>query len=212
MDTTELLGLFRAEMRDQEQPYLFADETVYAYINAAQVEFCRLTEGIEDGRSVKLSVVPGVEWYPLNKRILKLRKAYLTSTGRPVDIVNQEHSEQGGIRFDGRPGPLKALVAGIEKGMLRAWPLPNEAVEVTLDVFRLPKPVGEGDQLEVDEQHHMALLHWVKHLAYSMHDADAFDRTKAAEHEAKFIAYCERADAEQTRYRRQVGTVQYGGL
>ena len=63
MDTTELLGLFRAEMRDQEQPYLFADETVYAYINAAQVEFCRLTEGIEDGRSIKLNVVPGVEWY-----------------------------------------------------------------------------------------------------------------------------------------------------
>lgn len=212
MDTTELLNLFRTEIRDLEQPYLFQDEQVYAYINAAQVEFCRRTQGIEDGRTFKLNIVPGEEWYALNKRVLKLRKAYFTATGRPVEVINQERAEQQGVRFDGRPGPLKVLVAGIQKDSLRAWPLPNEAVEVTLDVFRLPKPVGEGDQLEVDEQHHMALLHWVKHLAYSMHDADAFDRTKAAEHEAKFITYCERADAEQTRYRRQVGTVQYGGL
>jgi hypothetical protein len=212
MDATELLDLFRVEMRDQEQPYLFADGTVYAYINAAQVEFCRLTEGIEDGRSIKLNVVPGVEWYPLNKRILKLRKAYPTSTGRPVDIVNQERAEQGGIRFDGRPGPLKALVAGIEKGMLRAWPLPHEAVEVTLDVFRLPDPVGEGDPFEIDEQHHMALLYWAKRLAYDTQDADVFDRRKSEEYEAKFRAYCERARLEQTRARRQVGSVQYGGL
>ena len=212
MDTTELLGLFRAEMRDQEQPYLFADETIYAYINAAQVEFCRLTEGIEDGRSIKLDVVPGVEWYPLSKRILKLRKAYLTSTGRPVDIVNQERAEQGGIRFDGRPGPLKALVAGIEKGMLRAWPLPNEAVEVALDVFRLPKPVGEGDSFEIDEQHHMALLLWAKAMAYGKEDAETFNKSKRDDYEVRFRSYCADAKKEQGRLRRDVGVVAYGGL
>lgn len=212
MDTTELLGLFRAEMRDSVEPYLFADETIYSYINAAQVEFCRLTEGIEDGRSFKLSIVPGTEWYALSKRILKLRKACFTSTGRPVDVVNQERVEQGGIRFDGRPGPLKALVAGIEKGMLRAWPLPNEAAEVALDVFRLPKPVGEGDSLEIDEQHHMALLYWAKRMAYDTQDADIFDRRKVEEYELRFRDYCARARAEQVRARRQVGSVQYGGL
>lgn len=128
MDTTELLALFRVEMRDQELPYLFEDEAVYTYINAAQVEFCRLTEGVEDGRSFKLSIDPGIEWYPLDKQVLKLRKAYNAATGRPVEIVNQERAEQAGIRFDGRIGPLKALVAGIEKGFIlaasvtRRWP------------------------------------------------------------------------------------------
>lgn len=212
MDTTELLNLFRAEVRDQEAPYLFENEQVYAYINAAQLEFCRLTEGIEDGRSFKLAVVPGQEWYPIDKRVLKLRKAYFTATGRPVEVVNQEKAEPLGIRFDGRSGPAKALVAGIQKGMLRAWPLPNEAAEIALDVFRLPKPVGEGDQLEIDEQHHIYLLHWVKHLAYSVQDADTFDRRRAEEYEAKFRAYCARAREEQTRARRQVSTVMYGGL
>ncbi len=212
MDTTELLNLFRTEVRDVDYPYLFDDEQIYAYINAAQVEFCRRTQGVEDGRSFTLAITPGTEWYPVNKRILKLRKAYFVDSGRPVEVVNQERTEQQGIRFDGRPGPLQALVAGIQKDTLRAWPLPNQAATVALDVFRLPKPVGEGDSLEVDEQHHLALLHWVKHLAYSVQDADAFDRTKAADYEARFVAYCERADVEQTRARRQVGTVQYGGL
>lgn len=212
MDTTDLLTLFRAEMRDQEAPYLFEDEAVYTYINAAQVEFCRLTEGIEDGRSLKLRVVPGTEWYRLDARVMKLRKAYDTTTGRPVEVVNQERAEQAGVRFDGRTGPLKALVAGIEKNALRAWPLPSEPAEVALEVLRLPKPVGEGDALEIDDQHHLPLLYWAKHLAYDTHDAEIFDRRKADDYEVKFRAYCARAKAEQGRARRQVGTVQYGGL
>lgn len=211
MDTTELLDLFRVEMRDQEQPYLFADETVYTYINAAQVEFCRLTEGIEDGRSFKISVVPGTEWYPISKRILKLRKAYRADTGRPVDVINQERAEQYGIRFDGRVGPLKVLVAGIEKGSMRAWPVPTEPTEVLLDVFRLPKPLDVGDTPEIDEQHHLALLDWVKRLAYGTHDAETFDQTRAEEYAVKFAMYCARAKTEQVRARHQVSTVQYGG-
>ena len=103
-------------------------------------------------------------------------------------------------------------MAGIEKGMLRAWPLPNEAAEVALDVFRLPKPVGEGDSFEIDEQHHMALLYWVKRLAYDTHDAETFDRRKSEDYEAKFRGYCAQARVEQTRARRQVGSTQYGGL
>lgn len=87
-----------------------------------------------------------------------------------------------------------------------------EAAEVALDVFRLPKPVGEGDSFEIDEQHHMALLYWVKRLAYDTQDADAFDRRKSEDYEAKFRGYCAQARVEQTRARRQVGSTQYGGL
>ena len=111
-----------------------------------------------------------------------------------------------------KAGPLKALVAGIEKGTLRAWPLPNEAAEVVLDVFRLPKPVGEGDSFEIDEQHHMALLLWVKHKAYGKEDAETFNRAKSDEYEQRFYAYCAQARVEQERARRNTGNVAYGGL
>ena len=111
-----------------------------------------------------------------------------------------------------KAGPLKALVAGIEKGALRAWPLPSEVAEVALEVFRLPKPVGAGDALEIDDQHHVPLLYWAKHLAYDTHDAEIFDRHKADDYAVKFRTYCVQARVEQTRARRQVGSPQYGGL
>ena len=143
--------------------------------------------------------------------MLKLRAAYRLASGHAVDIVNQEQAHGHGVCFNGATGPLRALVAGAEKNKLRAWPVPNQIENVQLEIFRLPKPVGEGDSLEIDDQHHLPLLLWVKHLAYGNADSEIFDRRKSEEFESKFQSYCAKARAEQTRSRRQVGVTQYGG-
>lgn len=213
MDATQLHNLFRAEMRDNEEPYLFDSTTIYSYIDAAQVEFCRLTEGIEDARTFEVSVTAGEEWCDINPRILKVRRAYDKATGRPVNVVNLERVEQQGIRFDGRTGPLQALVAGAEKNSLRAWPVPSQDATIQLEVFRLPRQVvGRGDCFEIDEQHHIYLLDWAKHMAFGTRDADLFDPRASANYKTSFMAYCARAKAEQVRARHQSGAVQYGGL
>lgn len=212
MDTTQLRNTFRAEFFDAVEPYLVSDALVYAYIDEAQKKFCRLTEGIEDGRSFSLAVAPGTEWYALDKSILKLRKAVDTATGRPVEVVAQEKADAYGVRFDGRPGVLKAFVSGIEKGMLRAWPMPQTNVTVALETFRLSLTVEKGDELEIDEQHHLPLLMWVKHKAYGIHDSEVYDARKSAEYETEFVAYCAEAKKEQTRARHSAGSVVYGGL
>lgn len=98
--------------------------------------------------------------------------------------------------------------------MLRAWPFPNNTATVELRVFRLPLvPITDaGDQeLEIDEQHHLSLLLWMKHRAYGKEDAETFDRSKRDDFEQRFQAYCARAKAEQVRLRHPAGTVQYGG-
>lgn len=215
MNTTELHDLFRVEMHDVETPYLFGSTAIYTYIDDAQKQFCRLTEGIEDARSFKVNIVPSVEWYPIDPMILKLRTARVASSGAVITVVNQERAAQVGVRFDGRVGALRYLVAGAEKNMLRASPVPrtdNPEGQIDLEVFRLPYAVDKGDEFEIDEQHHLHLLLWVKHLAYGNHDVEVFDRRKSDEFEGRFRAYCARAKAEQVRARRQVGAVQYGGL
>ena len=211
MDATELHDLFRVEMRDMAEPYLFESPTIYSYIDAAQVEFCRLTEGIEDARTFVLDIVADEEWYAVDPKILKLRRARNKATGRPVDTVSVERVEQQGIRFDGRTGPLKALVTGAEKNMVRAWPVPAEATQIQLEVFRMPKTVTEDRvRLEIDPQHHYYLLDWAKHLAFDTRDADVFDPRASENYRAKFVAYCARAKAEQGRARHSAGAVQYG--
>ena len=212
MDATELRNLFRTEMSDAVEPYLLSDDQVYRYLDDAQKQFCRWTEGIEDGRSFTLDIQPDVEWYDTDKSILKLRKVTDDATGRPVAIVNLEKAEDAGIRFDGRTGPIKALVVGISKHQARAWPKPSVATTLTLNVFRLPVTIGQGDELEVDEQHHINLLMWAKYRAYGNEDSEVFNSRKSADHESRFRAYCAEARVEQERARRETGSVTYGGI
>lgn len=212
MTVTEALALLRQEVDDKAQPYLVPDETMYLYLDDAQKMFSRWTEGIEDGRSFSFTVVPGTEWYDLDRAILKLRKAYDVSTGRELRLVNTEKAEGEGIVFDGRLGPLRALVAGIEKHALRAWPTPNVPTTVRLETFRLPREVCAGDEFEIDEQHHQHLLMWAKHRFYNNQDSEVNNPRRAAEFEQRFRMYCADARKEQVRARRNTGAVMYGGI
>lgn len=212
MDATELRNLFRAEISDEVKPYLISDEQVYRYLDDAQKQFCRWTEGIEDGRSFTLAITPGVEWYDTDKSVLKLRRVTDTATGAAVTLANPEKLEHLGIRFDGGVGRVKALVVGISRHTVRAWPMPNAAASLALEVFRLPKTLEMGDELEIDEQHHINLLLWAKFRAYGNEDSEVFNSRRADEYEQRFRAYCAESRTEQERARRVTGSVVYGGI
>lgn len=217
MDTTSLRNIFREEFRDNVEPYLVSDLLVYTYIDAAQKMFCRLTSGIEDATSFKITLQPGVDTYTLDPRILKLRKAVDAGNGREIPLIAEERADAYGVRFDGVPGQAKAVVTGATRGKVRVWPVPDADAIVALpvirlEVFRLPSPVASGDDLEIDEQHHLYLLDWIKHLAYNNQDVDVSDGRKAQDCEARFRGYCKQAADEASRARHTTGTVQYGGL
>lgn len=213
MNTTELLATFRAEVFDTVAPYLWSDSLIYTYIDDAQKQFCRDTYGIEDSRSFKISVKEdGTSWYALDPLILKLRDAVNAATGDDVPLIAMEKMRDNHMRFDGTVGPIKAFVTGMEKGYLRAYPIPNTAATIELRVFRLSNDVVAGDDFEIDPQHVLPLLFWVKSKAYAVQDADAYDPKKAAENKADWAAYCAKAKVEQSRVRRPVSTVSYGGL
>lgn len=219
MTPNDLLAVFRSEMNDEAEPRLWSDEEFYLYLDDAQKMFCRRTDNIGDASTpevVRLDIVPDEEWYPTHKRIWKFREASRTDTGRDVPILNREDMPQRNMRFDGRSGPVQAIVIGMEPHRVRVWPVPNETVTIELLVFRMPlADVNDGtsdDELEVDAHHHLHLLHWVKHRAYSKQDAEAFDKTKAAEFEQRFNAYCAQAQTEQRRARHKTRVVAYGGL
>jgi len=212
MTTTELLAQFRVEVADTALPYLWSDALIYTYIDEAQKQFCRLTEGIEDSRSYALNITAGKIWYDINPAILKIRSARDSVTGKEIPIVATEKMANMGLWFDGTSGVLKVLIAGLEKHALRALPVPNVASTVELQTFRLPADVAAGDDFEIDQQHVLNLLYWVKYRAYSVQDADAGDKTRADLNRREFEAYCARARAEQSRVRRPVSTVAYGGI
>lgn len=216
MTPHELYDLFRDEMSDVEEPYLWSDDLVYSYMEDAQRMLCRWTEGIADASTAEiteLALVDGTTWLDLDPRILRIRTA-TKSDGCDVEILNFEDLKPRGWRFDGSTGPVRALVIGMEANRVRVFPDCDTAETVSLTVFRLPlDPVDDGcDELEVDEHHHRHLMLWMKACAYGKQDAETFDRTKKREFEAEFRAYCDAAKGEQGRARFKVRTVAYGGI
>lgn len=217
MTSTELLLLFRQEVDDLEEPYLWSDEEIFEFMTDAQRQFCRWTEGIADSRTAsvcQISVASPTEWYAKSPLILKVRSATRGDTGRKLDVVNPEHLDDLGIRFDGRTSVVRAVIDGLTDGFFRIYPVPNETVVVNLSVFRLPLlPIIDTDQaFEIAEHHHPHLALWMKKRAYGKQDADIYDQKRADDYEAKFRAYCFQALKEQERARRNVGVTTYGGI
>ena len=213
MNTTELLAVFREEVFDLVAPYLWSDALIYRYIDDAQKQFCRDTYGIADARRFKVNVLAdGTEWYKTDAHILKIRGATDHATGREVALVPIEKMASNDMRFDGKAGHLKALITGLEKNMFRAWPIPNVASVVDLTVFRLPYDVGAGDDFEIDDQHVLPLLLWVKHKAYDVQDSETYNKQASDKYRAAWGAYCAAALVAQSRAMHTAGAVTYGGI
>lgn len=211
MTPAELLAVFRDEVSDTKAPYLWSDPLFYTYLDDAQKQFCRLTFGIEDARSFKLSLVPNSEWYALNPRILQILGAYDQSTGEPIDVLTRAETVARNVRFDGRTGPLQALFKGMQNNMLRAYPVTATAQTVLLETRRLPETLTSADDLEIDEEHHLNLLTWVRYRAYSKQDTETYDPVKATTHRQTFEAYCRESKIEQGRLNRKVAVVRFQG-
>ena len=215
MDVAALLALFRADVRDEAAPYLWSDAEVISYIDDAQKMFCRLQGGIADATSALtlLAVTAGDAFAKYDPRILKLRAAYREADGRELELLNFEDLQFDGGKLDTSPGELRALVTGMEANKVRLVRAPTENTSVRLVVHRMPLESIEDESqlLEIDEQHHRHLLHWMKHLAHQKQDAETYDRGRAEQFRTEFIAYCDRAKAEREKREHKYRTVMYGG-
>lgn len=224
MNSNELLDKFRIEVFDFTQPYLWSDEEIYEFMDDAQKMFCRMGEGIPDSTSTmtQLSYAIGDVFIPIDPRILKIRKVQRAEDYRNVLFVNFEdigHNITEDYRnpifdeLDNKTGDVTSIILGMEQDQVRLVKIPETTGTLNMIVFRLPLEdiTGAGQDFEIHQQHHVNLLHWMKHRAYSKHDAETFNVGKAAEFEQRFMQYCERARIEAETRKHKPRAVMYGG-
>lgn len=227
MNSGELYDRFRADVVDTAAPYLWSDDEVWGYMDAAYKLFVRDTDGIADVTSTA-TVVPvkaGQAFSDVSPSILKFRQAFLGSTGEELRIINAQDqsnltvSDYGVLRSlntSSLPGPVRYMVVGLERNKVRWAQVPVADDEVHLVTYRLPlEPItGDGQEFEgVGDEHHIYFLLGMKALAYRKQDAETFDRARARENQEDFAAYCAKAKAEAARYKsKPVRTVAYGGI
>ena len=195
---------------DEQLPYLWSDTLILRYLDEAQIEFCRRTEGIEDSTSsiCTLSVPAGADSVAISPKILKVRSATIADTGRALEISSIE-AERGSFRlFAGDPRTIVLKLNALKAQLL---PAPSRDIVVGLDVMRLPLNRVESplDETEVDDMHSVALMHYALYRAYSRPDPETMDRTRADFFLQAFERECARASREQGRARKGGGTTSF---
>ena len=232
MTPAQLKDLFRSDVRDEATPPLWSDVEIFVYMDDAQKMFCREAGGIADSTSTMCSipVTAGDEFVAYDPRILKLRDLRRASDGRNVSILNFEDLGHpgsamddygqvtpfgtGGVKFATNPSAVTGVVVGMDANTLRlvAPAIADDILRAI--VYRLPLATitSASTAFEIDEQHHRHLLNWMKHLAHEKQDAETYDRGRAMEFQAKFLAYCDEAKAERERREHKYRTVGYGGI
>lgn len=207
MDGATFIKRFREETVDEAQPYLWSDALILRYLDEAQTEFCRRTEGIEDSTSsiCTINVPAGADSVAVSPKILKVRSVTIADTGRALEISSIE-AERGHARLPAGEPHTIILKLNARKALI--MPAAERDVVLKLDVMRLPlTPIeSPGDEVEVDAMYDGTLMHYALHRAYSRPDPESMDRTRADYFLQAFERACAKASREQGRARKGGGT------
>lgn len=226
MNSSDLYNTFRSDVVDVAKPYLWSDDEVWGYMNDAYRMFVRLTGGVADFTSdvCAVSAVAGEPLAALSPSILRIMSATRRSDFQPIEVINstdiakmrsQDYGQVKRLLMDNSQGVVRYMVQGMKPDLVRWVQIPAVADTIDLVVYRMPIGMITGDGQEftdVDPDHHLHLLDWMKYLAYKKHDADTFDPQASASGKAEFEDYCSTVKSEWERYKHKTRVVSYGGL
>lgn len=198
MNLEQLIGQFRIDADDLvADPPLWKDEWIAAWLTEAQAQAAirgRLLFEASDPAICEIPVTAGVATYPLHKALYELEHLRFKATGagnsERVHLKTREELDR--IRPGWRDRTDSQPCFAIQDDT-RITLVERPSVDGTLYVegYRLPlrSLVNDNDKPEINEAHHLQLVHWALHRAFSKPDADAADPTRAAKAETAFTAY-----------------------
>jgi hypothetical protein len=229
VNTGELKDRYRSDVRDTDSSTpLWSDADIYDYMDDAQKMFCRLQGGIADTTTdsiCKISYAANDQYKAISPLILKIRQVVRESDQLEVEVLNFEDLQMHALaddygfqppyKIDSTPGEVRAIVVGMQEGMIRLVRFPTAADSLRLTVYRMPLVdiTTTGNQtFEIAAVHVRPLLYWMKHLGHLKQDAETYDKGRADMFEALFRQYCDQAKAEREKREHKYRTVGYGGL
>ena len=210
MDGATFITRFREETMDEQLPYLWSDTLILRYLDEAQIEFCRRTEGIEDSTSsiCTLNVPAGADSVAISPKILKVRSVTIADTGRALEISSIE-AERGHAHLPA--GEPRTIILKLNAHRALIMPAAERDIVLKLDVMRLPlNPIeSPGDEVELDAMYDGTLMHYALYRAYSRPDPETMDRVRADFFLQSFERACVLANREQSRARKGSGTTSF---
>lgn len=191
MTLRDLIDIFRHEVDDVAEPYLWTEEELIEYANDAQNEACRRARLLIDSTTeaiCQIDVLIGTASYALDPRVIFIRRAKVASSVLPLARASLRDMDDAALGWDAHTGSVRAYLTDVDSGRVRLYRIPTATDTLHLTVVRLPlaEMVSLDDAPEIHVRYQRSLRHWMCFRAYSKQDAETKDDKKAAEGLALF--------------------------
>lgn len=213
----ELLRYFRAEVDDAVAPYLWEDWEAYGYMTEGFDAL--LKEANVRTTVLQLAFTKDVPTVNLSRSLLHIDTlrivggSQLTAASATVRAATRandygQNAPSLDPMFTGTGTP-QLYVRDYERSALRLVPIPNVSGVLELQgTITLSMPMADGALLpSTDAEDLRLVLHYMKFLAYSKHDAETEDLTRADYHEGHFNEGALQRETRLRNYRRPPGVV-----
>jgi hypothetical protein len=191
MNAGDIITLFRREVDDTVEPYLWSDEEAMDFLNDAQNEACRRTRALVDSSTAAVCqlTVPTTGIATLDERVLFVRNVRFSGRA-PLRRMNMQDMVNALPTWEDAAASTYPdfFIADWQTGKLRFFPKPSAELTALLTVVRDPlAEMNSGDdEPELPARWHRSLRFWMAHRAYSKPDEETYNPKKAAEYEVAF--------------------------
>lgn len=213
--TDELLSVWRREVDDTAEPYLWSHDEGLQYMTEAVDMTAKATLGLNRVLHIPYDVAQAV--VPLPANVLHINTALLVGARRALHEVNSEEwvsgpsdygacSHQYAFAADSQGIP-RSYLRDYERRALRLIPIPIAADTLELQcTVTLATPMVSGAMLPFRDSEDLRLvLLYMKKLAYEKHDVETLDLQRARDFGAQFEALALRRKSDINSYRRAPG-------
>jgi hypothetical protein len=183
MTLGDLMTLFRNEVDDLAQPYLWSDEEVIEFANDAELEAARRARLLVDSSTpaiAQLAVTAGQPLLALDPRVMFVRRARFAGSLPLRRMSMQDMEGYDPYWQDAAAGTPRAFVPDYETGKLLLWPPPAANGTLLLTAVRAPlvELAEDEDRPEIAPRYHRSLRFWMMARAYGKQDSQANDPKK----------------------------------
>lgn len=175
----ELEDLWRVEMDDTVEPFLWSPEEALEYGNDAQNEAGRRIRAFADSSTTAICqlTVPVGGLATLDPRVLFVRNVRFANR-TPLRRMNMQDMQAFNPLWQDASQVTypEAFITDYESGKMKFWPPNSGALTALLNVVRDPLiPIASRDSTpELNARYHRSLRHWMSYRAYLKPDAETY--------------------------------------
>lgn len=202
MTLEDLITEFRGRATDTVAPYLFSDDEITRWINEAESEAAIRARLIVD--TTEIDVSAGDPVCDLPEKLFDIRYAELRNTGgERFEVIASSRQGLDAARPGWRTRAARPCEYVHDDKALMLGAVPDADYTLALEFFREPAyPLtNDTDEPEIHARHHVHLVEWALHKAYSKPDAETQNPGEAVKAEQTFTQYFGRRPNADTRRR-----------